>query len=52
LDPEDVDTLAKESAQRLWGDDETFKPVEKVAEWLGGRYVPSGKSTELFGSDE
>jgi len=36
-DPEELEARAKVCAEKCWGEDETFVPSEKIAEWLGGR---------------
>lgn len=39
MDPEELDSKAKELAAKCWAEDETFLGKEKIAEWLGGTYV-------------
>lgn len=36
-DPEELEARAKVCAEKCWAEDETFVPIEKIAEWLGGR---------------
>ena len=36
-DSDELEARAKVCAEKCWSEDETFVPVEKIAEWLGGR---------------
>lgn len=38
-DPEELEARAKVCAEKCWAEDETFVALDKMAEWLGGRYV-------------
>lgn len=40
-DEPDIDSKAKSLAARCWTEDEEFLAKEKIAEWLGGRWVGS-----------
>lgn len=40
-DPPDMDSRAKELAEKCWREDEEFLAREKIAEWLGGTFVGS-----------
>ena len=36
IDPDEVESRAKEFSSKCWGEDESFLALDKIAEWLGG----------------